>query len=197
MGPDQARRAPMRRAKASVAADDRQDLTGDVARTLWRREKDNGWRDLLGLRWPLHRGLLAEMRNLLRLLVRRVQGRPDRPGRDGDIGRAYLRLGRELMVVLMGSPTITRLYLQESRAPAVHARVPVRELEREVAGLALRVTQAAFSHGVIRQTHPQISTLAVIGAAERLLTAHLDGALEVQPAHAVQELIRLVLEGLR
>jgi AcrR family transcriptional regulator len=118
-------------------------------------------------------------------------------GSEDDVGRAYLRLGRELMVVLMGTPNITRLYLQESRAPAVHARVPVRELENEVAALALRVTRAAFSRGLIRQTHPQVSTFAVIGAAERLLTAYLDGVLEVQPARAVQELIRLVLEGLR
>ena len=121
-----------------------------------------------------------------------------REGEDkDDAGRAYLRLGRELMIVLMGSPGITRLYLQESRAPAVNAQVPVRELEGEVAALALRVTEAAFSRGLIQQTHPQISTLAVIGAAERLLIAHLDGALEVQPARAVQELVRLVLEGLR
>jgi AcrR family transcriptional regulator len=113
-----------------------------------------------------------------------------------DVGKAYLRLGRELMVVLMGTPNITRLYLQESRAPAVHARVPGRELEAEVAALALRVTEAAVSRGLIRRAHPQVSTLAVIGAAERLLTSYLDGALEVQPARAVQELIQIVLTGI-
>jgi AcrR family transcriptional regulator len=145
----------------------------------------------------LVRALLAPTRARVVSAFEKAEQQLRAAGREGDIGRAYLRLGRELMVVLMGSPTITRLYLQESRAPAVHARVPVRELEREVAALALRVTEAAFSHGVNRQTHPQVSTLAVIGAAERLLTAHLDGALEVQPARAVQELIRLVLEGLR
>jgi AcrR family transcriptional regulator len=145
----------------------------------------------------LVRALLAPTRERVVAAFEKAEQQLRAGGPQSDVGKAYLRLGRELMVVLMGSPTITRLYLQESRAPAVHARVPVRELESEVAALALRVTQAAFSRGVIRQTHPQISTLAVIGAAERLLTAHLDGALEVQPAQAVQELIRLVLNGLQ
>jgi AcrR family transcriptional regulator len=116
---------------------------------------------------------------------------------EADLNRAYLRLGRELLLVLLGTPTITRLYLQESRAPAVHARVPVRELEADVARLALRVTEAAFSQGLIRKTAPQISTLTVIGAAERLLTAYFDGSLEVEPALAVQGLVEIVLRGMR
>lgn len=145
----------------------------------------------------LVRALLAPTRARVVAAFEKAEQQLRSRGPESDVGKAYLRLGRELMVVLMGTPTITRLYLQESRAPAVHARVPVRELESEVAALALRVTQAAFSRGAIRHTHPQISTLAVIGAAERLLTAHLDGALEVQPARAVQELVRLVLDGLQ
>jgi len=116
---------------------------------------------------------------------------------DADLNRAYLRLGRELLVALLGSPRVTRLYLQESRAPAVHARVPVRELENEVARLALRVTEAAFSRGLIRRTPPEVSTLAVIGAAERLLTAYFAGALAVEPALAVQGLVNLILNGMR
>jgi AcrR family transcriptional regulator len=116
---------------------------------------------------------------------------------EADLNRAYLRLGRELLLVLLGTPSITRLYLQESRAPAVHARVPVRELEAEVARLALRVTEAAFSQGLIRKTPPQISTLTVIGAAERLLTAYFEGSLEVEPALAVQGLVEIVLRGIR
>ncbi|HEX6245131.1 MAG TPA: helix-turn-helix domain-containing protein [Polyangiales bacterium] len=116
---------------------------------------------------------------------------------EADLNRAYLRLGRELLLALLGSPNITRLYLQESRAPAVHARVPVRELETEVARLALRVTEAAFSQGLIRKAPPQVSTLAVIGAAERLLTAYFDGTLEVEPAVAVQALVEIILRGMQ
>ena len=58
-----------------------------------------------------------------------------RPAPTQDAEPRYLRLGRELLVALMGAPNITRLYLQESRAPGVHARALVRELEREVAAL--------------------------------------------------------------
>jgi AcrR family transcriptional regulator len=110
---------------------------------------------------------------------------------------AYMRLGRELAAVLMGEPAIARLYLQESRAPGVNARVPVRDLEREVAEAARRLTEAAFSHGLLRRTHPQVSTLAVIGAAERLLHAFFHGELEVDPTIAMQNLVMIVLDGLR
>lgn len=145
----------------------------------------------------LVRALLAPARErVVSAFERCEQGLTDGES-DADLNRAYLRLGRELLVALLGSPGVTRLYLQESRAPAVHARVPVRELENEVARLALRVTEAAFSRGLIRRTPPEVSTLAVIGAAERLLTAYFDGVLEVEPALAVQGLVNLVLNGMR
>lgn len=110
---------------------------------------------------------------------------------------AYSRLGRELAAALMGAPNITRLYLQESRAPSVDARVPVRELERDVAEWAMRLTEVAFSHGLLRRAHPQVSTLAVIGAAERLLHAYFQGDLKVDPTVAIQDLILIVLDGMR
>lgn len=145
----------------------------------------------------LVRALLAPARERVVSAFERCEQQLHQADNDLDLNRAYLRLGRELLVALLGSPKVTRLYLQESRAPAVHARVPVRELEGEVARLALRVTEAAFSRGLIRRTPPEVSTLAVIGAAERLLTAYFDGALEVEPALAVQGLVHLVLNGMR
>ena len=145
----------------------------------------------------LVRALLAPARERVVSAFERAEQQLRQADNDLDLNRAYLRLGRELLVALLGSPKVTRLYLQESRAPAVHARVPVRELEGEVARLALRVTEAAFSRGLIRRTPPEVSTLAVIGAAERLLTAYFDGALEVEPALAVQGLVHLVLNGMR
>jgi AcrR family transcriptional regulator len=145
----------------------------------------------------LVRALLAPTRErVVHAFIRAVEqlkGTTD----SADVGRIYTRLGRELLVVLLGAPTITRLYLQESRAAGVNARVPLRELETEVAQLALQVTEAAFSRGLIRSTPPEVSTLAVIGAAERLLTAYLDGALQVEPAIAVQGLTDIVLHGMR
>ena len=97
----------------------------------------------------------------------------------------------------MSAPNITRLYLQESRAPSVDARVPVRELERDVAASAMRLTEVAFSHGLLRRVHPQVSTLAVIGAAERLLHAYFHGDLTVDPTVAIQDLVVIVLDGMR
>jgi AcrR family transcriptional regulator len=145
----------------------------------------------------LVRALLSPARERVVSAFERAEQQLREGGSDADLNRAYLRLGRELLVALLGSPNVTRLYLQESRAPAVHARVPVRELEAEVVRLALRVTEAAFSRGLIRRTPPEVSTLAVIGAAERLLIAHFEGALEVEPAVAVQGLVSLVLNGMR
>lgn len=113
------------------------------------------------------------------------------------VKNAYARLGRELAAALMSAPAITKLYLQESRAPSVDARVPVRELEHDVAECAMRLTQVAFSHGLLRRTHPQVSTLAVIGAAERLLHAFFQGDLKVDPTVAIQDLVIIVLDGMR
>ena len=59
------------------------------------------------------------------------------------------------------------------------------------------MTEAAFSQGLIRKAPPQVSTLAVIGAAERLLTAYFDGTLEVEPALAVQALVEIILRGMQ
>jgi hypothetical protein len=45
---------------AAIAANDRQDFAGDVARTARRREKDKGPRDFLRLGGTLHRRIAAE-----------------------------------------------------------------------------------------------------------------------------------------
>ena len=145
----------------------------------------------------LVRALLADARERVISAFERAEAQLLKADSPADLNRAYLRLGRELLVVLLGAPNVTRLYLQESRAPGVHARALVRELEREVAALSLRVTEAAYSHGLIRHTPPQISTLAVIGAAEKLLTAYFEGSLQVEPASAVQGLVDIVLHGMR
>lgn len=113
------------------------------------------------------------------------------------VRRAYTRLGRELAAALMSEPEVTRLYLQESRAPAVHARVPIRELEREIAAAALRLSELAFSHGLLRRVPPQVSTLAVIGATERMLHAYFSGDLKIEPTVALQGLVSIVLDGMR
>jgi AcrR family transcriptional regulator len=127
--------------------------------------------------------------------------RAERKLRDADgpdaVRRAYMRLGRELTAALMNERDLTRLYLQESRAPSVHARVPIRELERDIAAAALRLSELAFSHGLLRRVPPQVSTLAVIGATERMLHAFFTGDLKLEPTAAMQGLVTIVLHGMR
>jgi AcrR family transcriptional regulator len=145
----------------------------------------------------LVRALLAPSRERVLGAFERAERKLREAGGVPQVRGAYMRLGRELAVALMGEPEIARLYLQESRAPGVNARVPVRELEREVAQAARRLTEAAFSHGLLRRVHPQVSTLTVIGAAERLLHAYFSGELEVDPMTAMQNLVTIVLDGVR
>ena len=127
----------------------------------------------------------------------RAERRLRKAGDPSDVRNAYARLGRELAAMLISEPGITKLYLQESRAPAVEARIAMRELEQEIAACALRLTEVAFSHGLLRRVHPQVSTLAVIGAAERLLHSFYQGELKVDPTVAIQDLVAIVLDGMR
>src|SRR4051812_23500367 len=59
-----------------IAADDRQDLAGDVACAARRGHENKGGCDLFRLRRALHRGRAPELRNLLGLLVCWVKRRP-------------------------------------------------------------------------------------------------------------------------
>lgn len=115
----------------------------------------------------------------------------------GKVEGVYLRLGRELLLAAMAEPGVTRLYLQESRSPGHAARRPLRELERSIARFALRVSELAVTHGLLRAAHPEVSTLAVVGAAERLLQAHFSQQLSVDPSLAIRDLVAIVLNGLK
>jgi AcrR family transcriptional regulator len=143
-------------------------------------------------------------RSLFAALEERVLGafaRAERKLRDAAgpaaVRAAYLRLGRELAAIVMGEPSLARLYLQESRSPEVDARTPVRKLEREISAAARRLTDVAMGHGLLRKVHPQVSSLSVIGAVERLLYAYFHGELEVDPLVAMQDLVLIVLDGIR
>ena len=145
----------------------------------------------------LSRALLAPTRERVLSAFARAHRKLSAVTEPGQARPVYMRLGRELAAALMGDPAITRLYLQESRAPGVDARLPVRELEREVVQAARALTEVAFGHGLLRRAHPQVSTLSVIGAAERLLHAFFNGELEVDPVSAMQDLVIIVLDGIR
>lgn len=110
---------------------------------------------------------------------------------------AYLRLGRDLAVVIIGEPQTSLLYLQETRAPGGTGRLPIRELEREIAGAGRSLTEVALKHGLLRSIDAQVTSLTVIGAVERLLHAYFRGDLEVAPVSAMQNLVTIIFEGIR
>jgi AcrR family transcriptional regulator len=110
---------------------------------------------------------------------------------------AYLTLAGALGEVFVSSPGAVRLYLQESRAPAVAARVAVAELARRVERGAIDLTHVAHAHGLLRPMDARVSSGAVVGAVERLLFGVLTGDDLGDPEAVVRELITLVLDGLR
>ena len=67
----------------TVAADDRQNLAGDIAGTARRGEEHIGRRDFLRLRRADHLRLGAETLHLFSWAVGGIEWRPDRPRRDG------------------------------------------------------------------------------------------------------------------
>lgn len=116
--------------------------------------------------------------------------------RDAQV-RAYQRIGEMLATLLLERPGQVRLYLQESRAPAVGARKPIIELSQLVTRYALEMTRRAQQHGILKPIPVPVSALSVVGATERLLLAVLQGedignVLEVPAA-----LTTMILDGLK
>ena len=110
---------------------------------------------------------------------------------------AYLGLGAAFASLLDEQRGVARLYLQESRAPAVGAREPIAALEAEVVAGAIALTELAQAQGLLRPVDPRVSALAVIGAAERLLEAYLDGELGADGGETAGALVEIALGGLR
>jgi len=110
---------------------------------------------------------------------------------------AYERLGEGLAMVILANPGVVQMYLQEARAPGVKARAPVRLLAETIDESAVAVTAAAHTHGLLKPFHPRVSTLAVVGASERLLLAVLRGDDVGEVATLPTQLVALILDGVR
>ena len=109
----------------------------------------------------------------------------------------YEVLGTALAALVFAHQDVVKLYLQECRAPAVGARVPIRETAAMIVDEAVKHTAKAQTHGMMRPFRAELSALSVIGAVERLLFALLSGE-EMGPVEEVPDaLISLVLDGLR
>ena len=110
---------------------------------------------------------------------------------------AYRALGGTFAGVVLEHAGLVRLYLQESRGPAVGARVRIVELSRLLSKQAIVITEKAHTHGLLRAIRPEVSALAVVGAVERLLLAVLSEEEVGNPLELPDLLTTIVLDGLR
>jgi AcrR family transcriptional regulator len=110
---------------------------------------------------------------------------------------AYRALGATLAGVVLTHAGAVRLYLQESRGPAVGARTKLVELSRLISRHAVEITEKAHTHGLLRPVRPAVSALAVVGAVERLLHAVLSEEDVGNPLEIPDLLTTIVLDGLR
>lgn len=110
---------------------------------------------------------------------------------------AYRVLGEALAATILGHMDVVRLYLQESRGAPVGARSRVVDLSTAIARSAVEVTKKAHRHGILRPIHPSVSALAVVGAMERIMVALLNGEDVGNPLEIPENLITLILYGLR
>ena len=110
---------------------------------------------------------------------------------------AYRALGGTFAGVVLKHAGTVRLYLQESRGPAVGARVGIVALARLLAKQAVLITEKAHTHKLLRPIRPEVSALAVVGAIERLLLAVLSEEEIGNPLELPDLLTSIVLDGLR
>lgn len=128
----------------------------------------------------------------------RCEAAIDSAGDRGTLVNAYTAMGLELGMLVVTHRAAIRLYLQERRAPAVGARVPVHRLARLLEQRAETLSARARERGLLRDyPPPRVSSLAVVGAAEQLLHAFLGGADLGNPAEVPAMLTTLIMEGMR
>ena len=110
---------------------------------------------------------------------------------------AFNGLGEDLAMLILANTGVVQLYLQEARAPGVRARAPIRALAQTIDDGAFAVTEAAHTHGLLKPFHPRVSTLAVVGASEKLLLAVLRGEDVGDITTLPIQLVSLILDGVR
>ncbi len=110
---------------------------------------------------------------------------------------AYLKLALSVSGALFEHRDVALLYLQEARAQGIGARKPMRELSDAIADAALRLTLAARHRGLLRDLDPRVTSLAVLGATERLLFETFRDPGFATPLEVAEALVSMVLDGLR
>lgn len=117
---------------------------------------------------------------------------------EGELSVAYETLAQSMAEATLAHPDLVRLYLQERRMPGGRGeRAPIWELAEEMRAGAVRLTEVAVEHRLLRVSDPRISAYAVVGAAEELALAVMQARLDAPPDRIAGTLISLVLDGIR
>ncbi|MCX5746280.1 MAG: TetR/AcrR family transcriptional regulator [Proteobacteria bacterium] len=119
-------------------------------------------------------------------------------GRQGTLAAIYLTLARELSVMVAQQAACVLLYLQEARSPASAAPPAIQDLADRLTSRTIALTEIARDHGLIRAVDPEVSALAVLGATEAMLFAHLRGlrAPSATVPRVTAALVDIVLRGI-
>jgi len=122
-----------------------------------------------------------------------------RTRRRDDIAAIYLVLARDLSQVVARHTPRVLLYLQEARAPQGAVPPAIQHLADALTSRTIALTEIARDHGLIRPVDPEISALAVLGAVDAILFAHLRRRRAPRAAipQVTAELVDIVLRGIR
>jgi AcrR family transcriptional regulator len=110
---------------------------------------------------------------------------------------AYQEMATRMAQACLNVPDLILIYLAESRGAPTQARQPVIKLSQQMMHHALELTKIAQERRLLKPCDPYISSLAVIGAIERLLFEYLRETIPHHPLELIASLITLVLDGLR
>lgn len=122
-----------------------------------------------------------------------------RVAKPAQINAVYLQLGMDLSQAIPRHASRVLLYLQEARSPAGGTRAAVHAFADQVMTRAVALTEIARTQKLIRNVDPKVSAMAVIGAIDAILYAHLRDR-DVSRARAsvvIPELVEIVLRGIR
>lgn len=108
----------------------------------------------------------------------------------------YRKVGGALATLIMEHPGVVRLYLQESRAPAVGARRPLVKLASDINKLAIELTRQAQKLKVFKEFPPAVSALSVVGASEKLILGVLLDQDLGNPLEIPNALMSLIFDGI-
>lgn len=110
---------------------------------------------------------------------------------------AYQLLAFELSAVCLRHRHVVSFYLREARSAGSEDRAPLRDLRLLIDDAAVRLTETAMSHGLIRVSDPRVSAYAVVGAVEHLLLHYFSDEVQLgEPTAIAGRLIALVLHGI-